>query len=39
MNPSEENFLNNLLSAFRRAALPAGTNSFRAEEGLSPIEP
>ena len=31
MNPSEENFLNNLLSAFRFAALPAGTNSFRAE--------
>ncbi len=31
MNPSEENFLNNLLSAFRLAALPAGTNSFRAE--------
>jgi hypothetical protein len=31
MNPSEENFLNNLLSAFRFAALPARTNSFRAE--------
>lgn len=31
MNPTEENFLNNLLSAFRLAALPAGTNSFRAE--------
>jgi hypothetical protein len=31
MNPSEENLLNNLLSAFRLAALPAGTNSFRAE--------
>ena len=31
MNPSEENFLNNLLSAFRFAALPARTDSFRAE--------
>ena len=31
MNPTEENFLNNLLSAFRLATLPAGTNSFRAE--------
>ena len=31
MNPSEENFLNNLLSAFRFAPLPARTNSFRAE--------
>ena len=31
MNPTEENFLNNLLSAFRFAALPAGTNPFRAE--------
>jgi hypothetical protein len=31
MNPSEEKLLNNLLSAFRLAALPAGTNSFRAE--------
>ena len=31
MNPTEENFLNNLLSAFRLAALPAETNSFRAE--------
>ncbi len=31
MNPTEENFLNNLLSAFRLATLPAETNSFRAE--------
>lgn len=31
MNPTEENLLNNLLSAFRLAALPAETNSFRAE--------
>lgn len=31
MNPTEENFLNNLLSAFRLATLPAGTNPFRAE--------
>jgi hypothetical protein len=31
MNPTEENFLNNLLSAFRLATLPAETNSFRTE--------
>jgi len=31
MNPSEENFLTNLLSASGFAALPARTNSFRAE--------
>ena len=31
MPPTEENFLNNLLSAFRLAPLPAETNSFRAE--------
>ena len=31
MNPTKEKLLNNLLSAFRLAALPAGTNSFRAE--------
>jgi len=31
MNPTEEKLLNNLLSAFRLAALPAETNSFRAE--------
>ena len=31
MNPTEENFLNNLLSAFRLATLPARTNPFRAE--------
>lgn len=31
MNPTEEKFLNNLLSAFRLATLPAETNSFRAE--------
>ena len=31
MNPTEEKLLNNLLSAFRLAALPAGINSFRAE--------
>lgn len=31
MNPTEENSLNNLLSAFRLATLPAGTNPFRAE--------
>jgi len=31
MNPTEEKFLNNLLSAFRLATLPAGMNPFRAE--------
>jgi len=31
MNPTEENFLNNLLSAFRLATLPAETKSFRTE--------
>ena len=43
MNPTKEKLLNNLLSAFRLAALPAGTNSFRAEvkaflqSGLEPM--